>query len=114
MTTEQIDPEGRDERTMQRDDAQLSRIEAKVDGVLVQNAHIEERHISLEAKVQKHEDKLYLYGDRLHAVEIDTSELGTASGKDTETFRGRWSMVWAVILLVVGAIVSQIVRLLSR
>jgi len=114
MTTERIDPEGRDDHPMQRDDAQLSRIEAKVDGVLVQNARIEERYIALAAKVQKHDDKLREQGKRLHEVEIYTAELGTASGKDFDTFRGRWSMVWAVMLLIVGAIASQIARLLSK
>ena len=114
MTTERIDSDGRDERTMPRDDAQMARIEAKIDDVLVQNAHIEERYLALDAKVQKNTDKLHKQGKSLHEMEIYTAELGTALGKDSDTFRGRSSMVWAVILLVVGAIVSQIVRLVTK
>ena len=100
--------------TTEHSDVQLARIESKLDDVLVQNAREEERYVALAAKVQKHDDKLLEQGKRLHEVEIYTAELGTASGKDFDTFRGRWGMVWAVMLLIAGAVVSQIVRLVTK
>lgn len=94
-------------------DGQLNRVEKKVDQVLDRLARMEERQDSQGAQIESHKVQLADQNDRLRELEIQQAVTANESRNQDRISSGRWSMLWSIGLLCLGAVIAVAERVIS-
>jgi uncharacterized coiled-coil protein SlyX len=94
-------------------DTQLDRIEAGVNQLNQRMARLEERQNSQGAKVESHDATLVEYGQRIRQVELELAVNAATGRLETGTLKGRWAVLGAVALAILGAVGAAVGKLVT-